>query len=489
MAEPERATPAGQPRAAEPPRPTPSTAWRWRRAARALLLVLADLSVLFAAGTLAYLAWALPVHGVEGQPPALFLRLALLLPLFVVVFAQAGLYAGIGLGPVETLRRLTLSTLLTFLFLATLNYAFKSPFLYSRATLALSLLFALLLLPASRFALNAAAQRWNWWREPVVLVASTAAAAGALAALRGPLQTDYRPVGLLTPRPETAPGGSPPRLGSLDDLPAAVPPGIHVAVVPDSPDLPDLDRLNLYFRRVVLLRLYGHMPVEGSRVRNLGGMVGIEYVNSLLLTHNRVLKRSLDLLLGSALLLLAAPVIALACLAVKAVDRGPAFFVQRRTGLDGQPIAIPKVRTMRVDAERRLEEHLRADPELAREWEDRRKLTRDPRILPKVGRFLRRFSVDELPQLWSVVRGEMSLVGPRPFPEDHLRLFSDAFRGLRQRVRPGITGLWQVTVRSEGGIAEQEAADSHYIRNWSLWLDLYILGRTLGTVIRGKGAY
>jgi len=449
-----------------------------------------DLATLLTAGTLGYLAWALPVHGVEGQPPGLFLRLAFLLPLFVLAFAQAGLYPGIGLGPVETLRRLTLSTLLTFLFLATVNYALKSPYLYSRVSLLLILLFALVLLPASRFLLHAAAQSWTWWQEPVVLVSTAEQAEGAMDAFRGPLQADYLPVGLLAPSdPQAGRSGGLPHLGSLAELPEAVPPGVRIAVVPDTPGLPDLDRLNLHFQRVVLLRLYGPLPVEGAQVRNLGGLVGIEYVNSLLQTHNRVLKRALDLLLGSVLLLAAAPLIAIACLAVKLTDGGPAFFVQRRRGLHGQSIRIPKVRTMHVDAEERLEQHLLDDPDLARQWAEQRKLRHDPRLLPAIGHFLRRFSLDELPQLWNVVKGEMSLVGPRPFPEDHLQLFSEDFQALRQRVRPGITGLWQVTVRSEGGIAEQKAADSHYIRNWSLWLDLYVLGRTAGAVAGGRGAY
>jgi lipopolysaccharide/colanic/teichoic acid biosynthesis glycosyltransferase len=110
-------------------------------------------------------------------------------------------------------------------------------------------------------------------------------------------------------------------------------------------------------------------------------------------------------------------------------------------------------------------------------------------LIPFVGRFFRRFSVDELPQLWTVLRGDMSLVGPRPFPDYHLEHFSPAFRELRLRVRPGITGLWQITLRSAGTTAEQESYDSYYIRNWSVWLDLYILSRTIAAVASGRGAY
>jgi lipopolysaccharide/colanic/teichoic acid biosynthesis glycosyltransferase len=123
------------------------------------------------------------------------------------------------------------------------------------------------------------------------------------------------------------------------------------------------------------------------------------------------------------------------------------------------------------------------------EWQTRYKLRDDPRLIPVVGRLFRRFSIDELPQLWTVLKGEMSLVGPRPFPDYHLREFPPAFVELRQRVRPGITGLWQIAVRSDGGTSEQEAYDSYYIRNWSVWMDLYILSRTLAAVVSGRGAF
>ncbi|HEX7778858.1 MAG TPA: sugar transferase, partial [Vicinamibacterales bacterium] len=188
-------------------------------------------------------------------------------------------------------------------------------------------------------------------------------------------------------------------------------------------------------------------------------------------------------------LVLLTPVIFFAAVVVSLLDGGPAFFFQDRTGLDGRRVGVPKIRTMRLDAERRLEDYLRANPDLRDEWHERYKLKRDPRLLPVVGALFRRFSIDELPQLWAVVAGDMSLVGPRPFPDYHIERFSPEFRELRQRVRPGITGLWQIAVRSEGGIEEQQAYDSYYIRNWSVWLDLYILSRTLAAVLSGRGAY
>jgi lipopolysaccharide/colanic/teichoic acid biosynthesis glycosyltransferase len=279
--------------------------------------------------------------------------------------------------------------------------------------------------------------------------------------------------------------------GGLDHAQAFAKRGVQVAILATEalPAEPTLDFLQQHFYRIVTLRGYEHLPVEGAQLRNVGGALTIEYTSNLLRPHNRAAKRALDLAVAGLALLLAAPLLALLAVAVRLVSRGRPLFAQRRSGYGGRDFAVLKIRTMHLDAERRLEEHLRQHPELEQEWRTRFKLRDDPRLIPFVGRLLRRFSLDELPQLWNVLRGDMSLVGPRPFPDYHLRSFPPEFLRLRERMRPGITGLWQVMVRSDGTIEEQQFFDTYYLRNWSVWLDLYILGRTFGAVLRGSGAY
>jgi lipopolysaccharide/colanic/teichoic acid biosynthesis glycosyltransferase len=171
------------------------------------------------------------------------------------------------------------------------------------------------------------------------------------------------------------------------------------------------------------------------------------------------------------------------------VSPGPVLFGQLRAGKNGRQFRMWKLRTMYPNAEARLSSYLTQNPSARAEWERHFKLRTDPRVLPAVGTFLRKTSIDELPQLWNVIRGDMSLVGPRPFPTYHLEHFTPSFQALRTHVAPGITGLWQTSARSNGDLRDQEFHDTFYIRNWSPWLDLYILSRTAYAVLTTKGAF
>jgi exopolysaccharide biosynthesis polyprenyl glycosylphosphotransferase len=197
----------------------------------------------------------------------------------------------------------------------------------------------------------------------------------------------------------------------------------------------------------------------------------------------RVFKGVLDRTLAASMLLLASPVLLLVAIAVKATDRGPVLFGQERIGQNGKAFRIWKFRSMYVGADERVDELAGAN-----EKDDVLfKIRRDPRVTP-VGRWLRRFSVDEVPQLWNVVKGDMSLVGPRPpLPREVAQYASDTRR--RLLVKPGLTGLWQVSGRSDLTWEESVRLDLHYVENWSVAMDAMILWKTFGAVLRGRGAY
>lgn len=199
-------------------------------------------------------------------------------------------------------------------------------------------------------------------------------------------------------------------------------------------------------------------------------------------------KRAFDVgavLLSSVLWL---PLCLLLALLIWLEDRHNPLFIQQRVGQGGQFFPTYKFRTMVPHAEDVLRRRLAEDPELMAEWLANFKLKRDPRIT-RIGRVMRKLSLDELPQLVNVLMGQMSLVGPRPLPDYHHSQLSSQTQHLREQVRPGMTGLWQVSGRSEAGNAGMEIWDPHYVIHWSLLLDLQVLVRTVRVVLFGSGAY
>lgn len=195
-------------------------------------------------------------------------------------------------------------------------------------------------------------------------------------------------------------------------------------------------------------------------------------------------KRAFDYLIALFLLVAFSPLLLIIALAIKMIDRhGNVFFIQRREGIDGIEFPFFKFRTMYSDADQRLIDHLAQYPHRRTEWEGSFQLVNDPRVLPVIGNLLRKTSLDELPNLINVLRGELSLVGPRPCPTYHLDSFDHQFRHLRASVRPGLTCWWQIY---RGNINAQRYWDEQYIKNWSLLSDIWIFLRTAPVVITAR---
>ena len=209
--------------------------------------------------------------------------------------------------------------------------------------------------------------------------------------------------------------------------------------------------------------------------------------NNLSRPYNRVIKRIFDLTLtiGGGLIIL--PLMMVIAVAVAIENRGHFIFAHRRVGAAGKKFSCYKFRTMVPDAEVKLQKYLAENPAARREWEETFKLTNDPRVT-KLGGWLRRTSLDELPQLWNVIRGDMSLVGPRPIVQAEVVRYGKNIREYYS-VLPGITGMWQVSGRSDTTYPERVAMDAWYVRNWSVWIDIMYLFKTFKAVAGGKGAY
>lgn len=227
-------------------------------------------------------------------------------------------------------------------------------------------------------------------------------------------------------------------------------------------------------------------PVIGSRLVAVGGFGGIELVNQSCMKVLRWEKKAVDLLLSAVAVLVCAPLFILIPVLIKLTSKGPVFYRHHRLGKDGRQIGIWKFRSMYIDASERLETILKSDPVRRVEWERNFKMKNDPRVTP-FGRFLRKTSLDEIPQLFNVLLGEMAIVGPRPIVEDEVKYYGGRYE-LFSRAKPGITGLWQVSGRSETGYDRRVSLDCYYVLNWSPWMDLWVIVRTVSSVLLMRGA-
>jgi len=229
------------------------------------------------------------------------------------------------------------------------------------------------------------------------------------------------------------------------------------------------------------------LPMLWRDTRDLAGVAGVEVRNRLLVPTPRLIKRCMDVVLTVAGGLCLLPLLAAVALAVKLSSPGPVLFGHTRIGAGGRRFRAWKFRSMVTNGPEVLRAHLAADPAARAEWDRDHKLKDDPRVT-RVGAFLRRTSLDELPQLWNVLRGEMSLVGPRPIVDAEVAKYGKCYATYKS-VRPGISGLWQVSGRSDTTYAQRLQFDEFYVRNWSPWLDMHILARTVTAMCGSRGAY
>jgi Undecaprenyl-phosphate galactose phosphotransferase WbaP len=222
-------------------------------------------------------------------------------------------------------------------------------------------------------------------------------------------------------------------------------------------------------------------------VRDFDGVLGFVTSHKLRMFWNLGIKRFIDLvivIIGGIILL---PLLLLIALLVKISSPGPVLYGHKRLGKDGLHFTAYKFRSMVSDSGERLKALLESDKAIREEWELNHKLRNDPRVTG-IGKILRRTSFDEFPQLINILRGEMSLVGPRPIVDEEVEKYGEDFNRIFS-VKPGLTGLWQVSGRSDTDYAERVSYDTYYLQSWSVWLDIWVLFKTVGVVLKGKGAY
>lgn len=426
--------------------------------------------------------------------PTLYWHLWPVLGLFVFAYAAVGLYPGVAVSPVDELRWTSLATTLIYAVLGAAIFIFREGEVYSRAIFliawALSLIFVLL----SRAIVRRLFAPKQWWGYPAMILGAGKTGEMVVRTLKRRPGLGLKPVVILDddPNKHGVLHGVPvlgrvelaPAIGKELCIPYAI---VAMPGVSHSRLLNLLERYGQTFPHLLVIPdLFGFASLWVA-AKDLGGVLGLEVRQQLLLPGPRLNKFLINLtltIIGGIIIL---PLIGLIALLIKLDSPGPIFYGHTRIGLGGYPFKAWKFRSMVRNADQVLQDYLSQHPELKERWEQDHKLKHDPRVT-QIGRILRRTSLDELPQLWNVLRGEMSLVGPRPIVHEEVWRYGEKF-SLYTKVAPGMTGLWQVSGRNNITYEERVNLDAYYVRNWSVWLDIYILIHTLWVVVTGEGAY
>ena len=451
------------------------------------VLIAGDMVAVAASYVLGYLVRNLLTGavGLEGPavlPGAMLINNAYLLVAYPFVFTYEGLYTKRLAGWEET-RRYFRGMFVATAVITILLFMVRV-WIVSRIVVLLALVFGMVLVPLVRVLLKRVLTASGLSLQPLVLVGG-----GEPGRLFEREISYHRPLGYSVVARIAASGGSKDIRRALEDI--RIPDGAMMVVLSDSFAAEEMKAIFRYAERsctdLLVVPNVNLLQSSAAETEQIGSLLVMRYRYNLLRPLNTLTKRAFELSTGVVLLVIAAPLLGVLALLVRRSSLGPVFFRQTRIGRNRRLFECLKFRTMYADAEQRLQDMLRADPAVRQEWEHYARISHDPRVTP-IGRLLRRFSLDELPQLWNVLRGEMALVGPRPYlpsESDRIGEYLDTI----VRVRPGMTGLWQVSGRAALPFAERAVLDEYYIKNWSLWMDFSILVRTVRAVFGGRGAY
>ena len=449
---------------------------------RNVVLALAD--VLALACVWCFSVWAYralgPGHYKYGAE--FYLRLWPVVLVYIALNAMFRLYHGSVMHPAapvtppEELRRLVGSSLLTHLgLIAYLALAYQTTEHYSRAVIVISGCLAAFLAQPLRDLARCIAFRFDGARIPVILSGEGDLVRQLGRSIGSDVYLGFRVAATVgTDVSEVLAAAGRLRVGMLV---TCVDPRLlrcHMA------------ELVTRFSHIEYMPSGSSFPVSGGQIVSFDGLGGIEMVNQRHFRALRMEKQILDRVLALVAFIVLSPFFVVVPILVKLTSRGPVFYRQDRLGKRGRPIRVWKFRSMYADADERLKAILESDPARRAEWDASFKLRDDPRVTP-LGRFLRKTSIDEFPQLFNVFAGDMALVGPRPIVEKEVHYYGSSYETFAS-VKPGITGLWQASGRSDTDYPRRVALDVHYVLNWSPWMDIWILFRTVYAVVFMRGA-
>jgi Undecaprenyl-phosphate galactose phosphotransferase WbaP len=398
-----------------------------------------------------------------------------------------GLYPGAGIAAVSELRGAARSAVYSCLALSSLNMIFGHLPRIEFAIFVLATLLVMSLLPLSRYLTRAVLARTSWWGIRTLMIGSRSVCSRLCRQVQSRRESGLMIIGYVCNQNDFNQhfGNDKNMLGAgLNAFSIAIDNRAPMAALASVEANALAQRLMFQFPSLVWMDESSMFSETSNPIGEFQRRLNVPFLR---LTP-RLLKRTVDLaLVIPGLLVLAIPM-AMIAIAIKIKSPGPIIYGSQRIGQHGRRFKMWKFRSMVPNADAVLEERLASDPAAKAEWDADNKLKNDPRIIPGIGRVLRSSSLDELPQLWNVLVGEMSLVGPRPVPPNEIVKYQDQFYQY-SHMWPGITGLWQVSGRNDTSFESRVFLVGHYAANWSMWLDAWILVKTPMTVITRKGAY
>lgn len=419
--------------------------------------------------------------------------------IYVGIGVLMGLFPASGISPVLELRQIVLSCILSTCIVFEMKVLLGTVALTDIAIAVLGGLSASLMTPLVRASVRHHFSKVSWWGEAVVVIGSGVQGVAIYNYYRTTPQRGLRPIGIVDSSEERSLQTQPlvdecmPYLGSIRKLPRltrrhCVRWGIVAPGGCGDFKINEVLRYAGSLPHLIVLQSELQLPSLWAVQRECAGVTGIHIRDHLRSPFSLAVKKLLSLFLAIGGLIAAAPFFVIAAVLIKRQSPGPVFYGHKRIGKGGKEFKAWKFRTMVANADQVLEQHLEADPEMRRQWFEDQKLKQDPRIIPGIGQLLRKTSLDEIPQLWNILKGEMSVVGPRPIVTDEIVRYREMLP-LYLRVRPGLTGLWQISGRNDTSYDERVRLDSYYVCNWSIWLDLFIIVRTIRTMLLREGAY
>ena len=418
-----------------------------------------------------------------------FVNYSIYLPLILIVFYAAGLYPGIMTSPAEDVKRFCICTFFSFVGIAISIFVEDNENKIAIAVaLVLAVPIATLLLPTDREIARRLFGRHRWWGVPAVIYCTGSSGDTVINRLLRRPDLGYKPAVIINSSSSSE--------GSFNGIPVFPPDkatldvirkfGIKAAIMCDYED--DISDIMKSYRYTMSVSKKQDMLYTGTlQLKDIAGIIGFSSVHNLTKKGSLFAKRLLDL----SLIIISLPVVLPVCIVISILvavsSPGPVLYGHVRVGKNGKPLKCWKFRSMYKDADKQLDKILRENPEMRKEWERDRKFVNDPRVTP-LGKILRKSSLDELPQLWNIFLGQMSFVGPRPVTEGELVRYGNSADFILS-VTPGLSGMWQTSGRSDTGYEERITLDTYYIQNWSFWLDVWIIIKTVWVVFKGKGAY